>query len=1030
MKREKKIVLACLFLLSFISMFWYRIRSDGEKQKIVIAVLDTGYTGEHPRVLATGRNTIEGNGDVLDFHGHGTNITELILEQTDERVFILPVKIADNYGQATIESAGSGIVYALEQGADIINFSLTMESLNGIREVTEIMESAADSGVTVVTAAGNYGNKTDGVFPANEESAVVVSAVDADNVFCDYSNYGKTIDFAAYGYYKGDRGTSYAAARVSALFANELVTGKDAEKNAEEVLRERAADKGRLGRDDYYGYGVLTTKETEKEIVKEEVYQKKSANDLGCEIRNLDWKSVDGEKLNKYFNETNRAYVGMFLSQLEEEEVAELKEKADILKSAVLVQKFCINEKGSYEETAHREEGFLENAVKAYLAYKKKLTVAAEFLILQKNTGEFAISSANRETIYYYQISGFSYRTDTPDSAYFQMFDPETLTVTRTVVKQNNPEFTAPYVAEMNKYLRGASSFAASYINPETGQYVEEKNFRAIAHEADTGRSLYGLSVTLGGYSVGRAGYHTSDEDIIQIPYNFSHVYPQYAYADYPEPLTYYFGRETGVGQVEWMPEPQRVSVQPKSFKRLLKTNYYYIYYHGAYKQGYDYTNMDYSLSLKQMLEKYIQPGYQEKRINGVNILTSENSVSESSFTVNFDLHSSMAIQWNNGETVTKVIKNDIPEYNFPLVPNTYTIKYHGNGASDGSMADTHMTYDTAKNLEANRYSRVGYQFKGWAVSPNGFAVYKDAQTVNNLTAVHNAVVNLYAVWKPVGYTIRFEGNGATDGMMPDIAAVYEIPALLPVNRFIRNKEYGQSVFRGWSTDAAASEPTYKDGAAVKNLTEEPDGTVTLYAVWDDCPWIVAEDLYYTLKEAQSGRITYEELMSHALAKDREAGGIVRPGIDAEKGTSFGLIDYAETDFTQFMHEGSVTETYKVVDSIGNAYKKMITVFVIDTAPEYIKPDGTTRFISEKYYYKPYESGGLKDHSVWKTDSEYVRVIKQAFENGRKNTPAARFYFTHEEVLAMKEFIRVNGIGSFRNTDILQQFYGKFMTTK
>lgn len=43
------------------------------------------------------------------------------------------------------------------------------------------------------------------------------------------------------------------------------------------------------------------------------------------------------------------------------------------------------------------------------------------------------------------------------------------------------------------------------------------------------------------------------------------------------------------------------------------------------------------------------------------------------------------------------------------------------------------------------------------------------------------------------------------------------------------------------------------------------------------------------------------------------------------------LIDYQPSDFTEFEHDGSVTETYEVIDSAESRYTKMITVHVVDS---------------------------------------------------------------------------------------------------
>ena len=100
---------------------------------------------------------------------------------------------------------------------------------------------------------------------------------------------------------------------------------------------------------------------------------------------------------------------------------------------------------------------------------------------------------------------------------------------------------------------------------------------------------------------------------------------------------------------------------------------------------------------------------------------------------------------------------------------------------------------------------------------------------------------------------------------------------------------------------------------------------------------------------------------------------------------------------------------------------------VVDTTAEAVKPEGTTRFINEYYYNQPYEYGGLRDDSIWKTDPEYVAAIKEAFANLNNNTPEASYYSTHEQNLQMKDYIEQHGFGNSKEPDALKNFYEKFM---
>ena len=102
-------------------------------------------------------------------------------------------------------------------------------------------------------------------------------------------------------------------------------------------------------------------------------------------------------------------------------------------------------------------------------------------------------------------------------------------------------------------------------------------------------------------------------------------------------------------------------------------------------------------------------------------------------------------------------------------------------------------------------------------------------------------------------------------------------------------------------------------------VTDQSGATITLYAVWDDCPWIVAENLYYTLTQAQSGYITDSEILSHATAYDREDGSPIEP-ISRKRNIFFRFRTIRHRIFTQFRREGSCTENLTVVDSTGSTY--------------------------------------------------------------------------------------------------------------
>ena len=250
-------------------------------------------------------------------------------------------------------------------------------------------------------------------------------------------------------------------------------------------------------------------------------------------------------------------------------------------------------------------------------------------------------------------------------------------------------------------------------------------------------------------------------------------------------------------------------------------------------------------------------------------------------------------------------------------------------------------------------------------------------------------------------------------------------------------KKVYASVFMGWSLEDGKDTfiPQWKAGDAVRNLVAEDGGEITLYAVWDDCPWIQAQDLYYTLEQAQSGFITEEEILSHATATDREDGSPILPGTnpapsDPEVFTSFTIPDYRTEEFTNLQHDFAASENLTVVDHTGNTYVKQIMVHVTDTTPKKLTQmdlAGVTRFINSKYYNKSFEEGGLEDNSIWKVDPEYKAALESALNNMDHDTPVETYVFSKETIKQMKQYVETHGIGNSKEPDALRNFYNLFL---
>ena len=204
-------------------------------QDILIAVLDTGIDSQHEdladKVVANVNLTDSPTTD--DRYGHGTHIAGIIAANANNSFGIagmspncrlLNVKVADDDGRGNSSVVARGIVWAVDNGAKVINMSLT------INEPTQALEDAVNyawnQGVVVIAASGNYvGNRP--MYPACYSNCIAVGATDVNDSPTLGSGYNDWVDVVAPGVniystlpdskYGIESGTSMATAYVSGL---------------------------------------------------------------------------------------------------------------------------------------------------------------------------------------------------------------------------------------------------------------------------------------------------------------------------------------------------------------------------------------------------------------------------------------------------------------------------------------------------------------------------------------------------------------------------------------------------------------------------------------------------------------------------------------------------------------------------------------------------------------------------------------------------------------------------------------------
>jgi subtilisin family serine protease len=277
--------------------------------EVIIAVLDTGIDLDHPDLAAkiwTNPGEVPANGldddqngkvdDVHGWHfyhycynsdcppfednnpqddnGHGTHVAGIAAAETDNGVGIagiswgaqlMPVKVLDEYGEGWYSDVIAGIVYATDNGADIINLSLGGEASS--QAMQEAVDYSHARGVLLIAATGN--NSGPVLYPAACNHVLGVGATDVEDRRWRFSNYGPEIDVVAPGDeiystwpwrdgYFYQSGTSVATPHVAGLAALIWSVRPDlANDQVAQVITQTACDLGEPGWDEFYGWGRI-----------------------------------------------------------------------------------------------------------------------------------------------------------------------------------------------------------------------------------------------------------------------------------------------------------------------------------------------------------------------------------------------------------------------------------------------------------------------------------------------------------------------------------------------------------------------------------------------------------------------------------------------------------------------------------------------------------------------------------------------------------------------------------------------------
>ncbi|WP_439027199.1 S8 family serine peptidase [Haloarchaeobius sp. DT45] len=257
---------------------------------VTIAVVDTGVQYDHPDLATNfastpGTDFVDGDDDPYpddpETEFHGTHVAGCAAGVVDNGTGIagqgnstlVSARALDENGSGSTSDVADAVQWAADQGADVINMSLG--GGGGRQTLKNAVSYAQVAGSLVVCAAGNDGSE--GVaYPAAYPECVAVSAVDSDENFARFSQYGDSVELCAPGVsvlsttteergsYERLSGTSMATPIVSGVAGLTLAQWPDLSNDAlRRHLKETARDIGlaapRQGSGQVDAHGAVTT---------------------------------------------------------------------------------------------------------------------------------------------------------------------------------------------------------------------------------------------------------------------------------------------------------------------------------------------------------------------------------------------------------------------------------------------------------------------------------------------------------------------------------------------------------------------------------------------------------------------------------------------------------------------------------------------------------------------------------------------------------------------------------------------------
>ncbi|MBQ3559494.1 MAG: InlB B-repeat-containing protein [Agathobacter sp.] len=337
----------------------------------------------------------------------------------------------------------------------------------------------------------------------------------------------------------------------------------------------------------------------------------------------------------------------------------------------------------------------------------------------------------------------------------------------------------------------------------------------------------------------------------------------------------------------------------------------------------------------------------------------------------------------------------------YAIFEKTITVSFRENddtGPMTTTMSETIYNNDQyAEFLISEKTNWTGWKNIGWT---DQISATEDAMIFTGATFTTDKSTILYALYASE-VTVSYDTNGST----------VEYDSQTKERFYNASGDYFDPIFKiakapvllSYSFDKWIAE----DGSEyTADIEAEIEKDMLLTARWDKYPELLVSNRYFTLEEANDGKITQAELLKKVVATDREDGTLVN-GIDVI------IKNYSATTFTSIEEDAEVEISYQAIDSFGNEVTKSITVFITDTAMKKSTKKTYVRFISNEFWVDKEgiliatDKGGLEETSVWRINPEYRSLLQSALSCKNKQTES--YFFTSQDIKWIKEYTNTYG---------------------